>query len=418
MRIFALNLSDSVGGAAKAAYRIHQSMRSIGVDSSLLVNRKIINDSHIIGPKNQFEIFFDRFRSGIGVLVACLIRTQNRDYHSPAIFPTAWSDQLNQSNADVVHLHWIHGEMMSVEDLGLIEKPLVWTLHDMWAFSGAEHYSEGLRWKEGYTQSNRPKEETGFDINRWTWLRKLKAWKSPIQIVTPSHWLATCVKNSVLMRNWPVKVIPNPIDVNQWVPIDKKMAREKLGLPQDVPLILFGAIGGASDPRKGFDLLQEALHQLAGAINGLELVVFGQAAPVQPVELGFPVHYLGHLASEADMQAAYCAADALIAPSRQEVFGQTASEAHACGCPTVAFEGTGLADVIEHQKTGYLAKVGNVQDLANGIAWVLESVSQSNALNEAARKRAVEKFSYPVVAQQYQDIYLKAINSKSRLNSF
>ena len=414
MRVFALNLSDSVGGAAKAAYRIHQAVRGIGVNSSLIVHRKTLNDPHIIGPKTNFEILFDRFRSGIGVLVARFIRTQNANYHSPAIFPTFWSQKLNRSNADVIHLHWIHGEMMSVDDLGSIEKPLVWTLHDMWAFSGAEHYSEALRWKEGYSQSNRPKDETGFDLNRWTWLRKQKAWKKPIQIVTPSQWLASCVKGSTLMCNWPVEVIPNPIDVEKWIPVDKKLAREKLGLPQDVPLILFGAIGGAADPRKGFDLLQEALQKLSGTIDGLELVVFGQSAPTQPVDLGFPVHYLGHLASEADMQMVYSAADALIAPSRQEVFGQTASEAHACGCPALAFEGTGLADVIEHQNTGYLAKAGDGQDLANGITWVLESVSQSNVLNQAARKRAIEKFSYPVVAQQYQYIYSKAIKQKAK----
>lgn len=414
MRVFALNLSDSVGGAAKAAYRIHQAVRGIGVNSSLVVHRKTLSDLHIIGPKNNLEILFDRFRSGIGVLVARFIRSQNTDYHSPAIFPTFWSQKLNRSNVDVVHLHWIHGEMMSVDDLGSIEKPLVWTLHDMWAFSGAEHYSEALRWEEGYKQSNRPKDETGFDLNRWNWLRKRKAWRKPIQIVTPSQWLASCVKGSALMCNWPVEVIPNPINVDQWTPEDKKQARNKLGLPQDVPLILFGAIGGAADPRKGFDLLQEALHQLSGRINGLELVVFGQAAPTQPVDLGFPVHYLGHLASEADMQMAYSAADALIAPSKQEVFGQTASEAHACGCPAVAFEGTGLADVVEHQKTGYLAKAGNIQDLANGITWVLDSVSKSDALNLAARKRAIEKFSYPVVAQQYQNIYSKVIQQKAK----
>lgn len=410
MRVFALNLSDSVGGAAKAAFRIHQAVRGVGVDSSLIVNRKTLNDPHIVGSNSSFAKLIDKFRSGVGVLAARLIRTQNSDYHSPAIFPTRWSKKLNRSIADVIHLHWIGGEMISINDLGAIEKPLVWTLHDMWAFSGAEHYSENMRWKEGYTQLNRPVGEAGFDINLLTWLRKQKAWQKPLQIVTPSQWLADCVKTSVLMRDWPVEVIPNPIDVDQWIPVDKKIAREKLGLPQEVPLILFGAIGGAADPRKGFDLLQAALQKLSGTIHGLELVIFGQDAPEQSVDLGFPIHYLGHLANEVDMQMAYSAADALIAPSRQEVFGQTASEAHACACPAVAFEGTGLADVIEHQKTGYLAKAGNVQDLADGIAWVLESGSQSNALNTAARARAIEKFSYPVVAQQYKNIYSKIIS--------
>jgi len=411
MRIFALNLSDSIGGAAKAAYRIHQAVRGAGIDSSLIVNRKSLSDPNILGPKTLLEVLFDKFRSGVGVLMARVLRSQKTDYHSIAIFPTCWAQKFSRSDVDVIHLHWINGEMMSIGDLGVIPKPIVWTLHDMWAFSGAEHYSRNSRWKEGYTQTNRPADEAGFDLNRWTWLRKQVAWKKPIQIVTPSKWLADCVRSSALMRNWPVEVIPNPIDVDKWAPIDKKIARDKLGLPQGIPLILFGAIGGAADPRKGFDLLRAAIKELSKQEGMSELVIFGQSAPDQPIDLGFPIHYLGHLSNELDMQLAYSAADVLVAPSTQEVFGQTASEAHACACPAVAFEGTGLADIIDHQKTGYLARAGDVQDLAAGISWVLSSASQSNKINLAARARAVEKFSYPVVAQQYKSIYSKVLNS-------
>lgn len=411
MRVFALNLSDSIGGAAKAAYRIHKAVAMLGVDSTLVVNRKSMVDDSIVGLKSVFEVWIDKFRSGFGVLVSRTMRTPNADYHSAAIFPTSWSKKLARSEVDVIHLHWINGEMMSVADLGAIQKPLVWTLHDMWAFSGAEHYSRTSRWKGGYTQANRPRDESGFDLNRWTWNRKRKSWKRPIQIVTPSHWLAECVKNSALMRGWPVEVIPNPIDVDQWAPIDKKIAREKFGLPLGVPLISFGAIGGAADPRKGFDYLRSALQLLSKVRGDLELVIFGQGAPDRAIDLGFPIHYLGHLSNESDMRMVYSAADLLVAPSIQEVFGQTVSEAHACGCPAVAFEGTGLADVIEHHKTGYLAKLGDVEDLAAGIAWVLESTSRSKQLNAASRARAVEKFSYPVIARHYQNIYSKVLNS-------
>lgn len=411
MRVFALNLSDSIGGAAKAAYRIHKAVAMLGVDSTLVVNRKSMVDDSIVGLKSVFEVWIDKFRSGFGVLVSRTMRTPNADYHSAAIFPTSWSKKLARPEVDIIHLHWINGEMVSVADLGAIQKPLVWTLHDMWAFSGAEHYSRTSRWKDGYTQANRPRDESGFDLNRWTWNRKRRSWKKPIQIVTPSHWLADCVKKSVLMEGWPVEVIPNPIDVDQWKPIDKKIAREELGLPLGVPLILFGAIGGAADPRKGFDYLKAALQQLSKVRSDLELVVFGQESPDQAIDLGFPIHYLGHLSNEADMQMTYSAADLLVAPSIQEVFGQTASEAHACACPAVAFEGTGLADVIEHKKTGYLARLGDIEDLAAGISWVLESASKSNQLNAASRARAVEKFSYPVIARQYKNIYSKVLNS-------
>ena len=115
--------------------------------------------------------------------------------------------------------------MLSIADISRIRRPIVWTLHDMWAFCGAEHYATDRRWSFGYRRDNRPDDERGFDLNRNTWLRKRKHWTRPLQIVCPSKWLADCVVSSALMSDWPLAVVPNPIDTDVWQPIDRRLAR-------------------------------------------------------------------------------------------------------------------------------------------------------------------------------------------------
>ena len=428
MRVSAFNHSDSEGGAAKAAYRIHQAVQTQGVTSTLTVSQKKLDDASIDGPNKLLNKIQARIASICGVLIAGLIRTPDKAYHSPAIFPTRWHSKINASDdIEVAHFHWINGEMMSVEDIGKVNKPIVWTLHDMWAFSGAEHYSIGDRAKRGYFAYNRPAEEGGIDLNSWTWHRKQRNWVRPLQLVSPSNWLANQVRESALMGSWPVTVIPNPVNTDIWHPIEQSQARKFIGLSPSLnyPLLVFGAIGGGTNPRKGMDLLVGALSKLrtmahSSVIQGMEIAIFGQNQPEKPIDFGFPVHYLGHISDEGSLNNLYSAADLLVAPSRQEVFGQIASEAHACGCPVVAFKGTGLSDVVDHQITGYLATQFKEEDLAAGIEWVLKQKNietGQNRLRTASRKRAVEKFSYSVVGKLYADTYKKALDVYRQLHA-
>ena len=407
MKVVQLNYSDSIGGAARAAHRIHHAVRNAGVDSSLVVNRAVLSDPTVIGPATPPGRLMGKARRILAAPWQSLLLGGSPGLHSPACVPSRWASGLNASAADVVHLHWINGEMMSIADIGRLTKPTVWTLHDMWAFCGAEHYTDGVRYREGYSAANRPAQEAGFDLDRWTWLRKQRHWQRPFQIVTPSRWLAGCVAQSALMQNWPVAVIPNPIDMEVWRPVDKLLARQKLNLPPTTPILLFGAVGGDEDPRKGFDLLRDALQHLRGRINGLELVVFGQLAPSQETPLGFPVRHTGYLHDDEKLRLLYSAADAVAVPSRLETFGQTASEAHACGTPVVAFNTGGLADIVAHRETGYLATPFDVQDLATGIEWVLAATQSGPGLGGAARDRACRLWDSPVVARQYAELYAR-----------
>jgi len=411
MKIAQINHSDTVGGAARAAYRIHHALRRHNVDSTMLVNRDTSGDWTVQVPTSILNKLSVKVRMPLYELIIKILHPGNLVQQSPAILPSRWPSYLNSHNADLLHLHWINNEMMSIADIGQLSKPVVWTLHDMWAFCGAEHYSGDFRWRDGYTSFNRPSYESGFDLNRWTWQRKQKHWHNPMQIVAPSRWLADCVRQSALMCEWPVSVIPNAIDTDTWQPVDKTLARQVLHLPLDVPLLLFGAIGGAKDPRKGFDLLKSALDHLRGHAPGLELVVFGQLEPKAAVDLGFPIHFTGHLHDDISLRLLYSAADALVTPSKQEAFGQTASEAHACGTPVVAFDACGLPDIVSHQQTGYLAKAFDAEDLAKGIQWVLADRKRHSGLRVNARQTAMTRFAYPVVAEQYLQVYHSALAS-------
>ncbi len=408
MRIIHLSYSDIIGGASRATYRIHQSLLKQGVYSQLWVNEKLSKCFTVEEPFNKISKNLKRLRRYITFPLLKVIKTNVPIHHSISLLPSNWVKLINNSDADIVNLHWIQRETMSIKDISKIKKPIVWTLHDMWALCGAEHYTNDNRWREGYYSNNRPNYESGFDLNRWTWNRKKKYWKNPIHIVTPSTWLAKCVSESALMKNWPVSVIAYPMDTDHWKPMDKKNARQFLNLSQDTNLILFGAAGGGKDPRKGYDLLLSALEYIKAdnKIKKIELVVFGQSKPKSQPDLGFPIRYFGHLYDDLSLRALYSAADVMVVPSRLETFGQTASEAQACGTPVVSFDIGGLPDIVEHQKTGYLAKAFDTRDLANGITWVLEQ-SDSNKMGNNARERAVENFSEKKISEDYVSIYRK-----------
>lgn len=411
MKVLQLNYSDINGGAARAAYRIHQALRSSGIDSQMLVNVADSDDWTVQGPGSKWVKAIGRIRPQLATPLRRMLHTGNSILHSSAVVPSRWPERLNVSDADVVHLHWVQGEMLSIADIARIRKPIVWTLHDMWAFCGAEHYTTDYRWRDGYRRVNRPAHESGFDLNRHTWQRKRKHWRRPLQIVCPSQWLADCARSSALMHEWPVAVVPNPIDTDRWQPIDQRLARKLLGLPQVCPLLLFGAMGGGNDPRKGIDRLLAALALLRSesTLQTLQLVVFGQLAPKSPPQLGFPVHYMGHLHDDLSLRALYSAADVMVVPSRQEAFGQTATEAHACGTPVVAFNTGGLPDIVVDRVTGALAQPFEPASLAAAIRWVLVDPQRRLALGVAARQRAERLWNPARVVGQYAEVYGRAI---------
>ena len=411
MNVAIVNQTDVIGGAARAAYRIHRALREYGVNSRMFVDRSSSGDYTVIKPADFIKKAEGFIRPQLDrMIVNSLMTTENRSLHSVSVIPSGWPKRLNAGDIDLVNLHWVTGGMMSVGDIAKINKPVVWTLHDMWAFCGTEHYGDGDRWLSGYTRCNRPKGDSGFDLDRWAWKQKIKLWKnSNFSIICPSNWIAKAAKQSILFEKNLIQVIPNAIDTNVWRPIDMVLARAILGLSRDKKLVLFGAIGAGADYRKGFDLLMKSIEILDSKDLNYELVVFGGLEPKKPLPTKCKVHYCGALHDDISLSLLYSAVDVFVIPSRIDNLPNTGIEAQACGTPVVAFNVGGLEDIVQHGVTGYLAVEDDVVDLAQGIEWVANY--PNNKIRNQSRIGAVNKWSQPVIAKQYHDLYSKVLDA-------
>lgn len=403
---------DSLGGAGRAALRLHFALRGLqSVDSRMIVPEKVSDDYRITGMNESVSgRFHSIIKSTIDAIPRRLSTPPDLMPRSAGFASRLTAKYINADVSDIAHLHWINAAFLSVEQIGRIKKPLVWTFHDMWPFCGAEHLatdSIDARWRVGYLPTDEIK---GFDFDRWVWRRKLKNWKIPIQIVVPSLWLADCVNKSILMKEFPVCVIPNALDTGVYKPMERSEARRLLNLPLNKKLILFGAIKGIQLPYKGWDLLMPALRKVLDLYPEAEVVIFGQSEPVEKLNINCFVHWMGHLHDDFSLAALYSAADVLVIPSRQESFGQTGSEAQSCGCPVVGFNATGLKDVVADGETGILVTPYDPIKLALAIVFLLKNDAIRLSYGNAARIRAQNLWSMPKVANLHRNLYERILS--------
>lgn len=344
--------------------------------------------------------------------------TTNDGLHSRADVWTGIGRETNRAPLDVVNIHWVGTGTMSIGEIGRLRQPVVMTLHDMWAFSGSEHTTVERRYISGYPRSSRPTAETGIDWARLTWLRKRRQWRTPMHIVTPSRWLANCVRSSALMADWPTSVIPNPLDTNFWKPVDRQIARSKLGLPGDATLLLFGADGETQQSIKGGSLLEAAIQRLplylamdAQASKDVRLVTFGVGirGAENSTRLPLPVINLGRLDSDEKMRDAYSACDIMIVPSKIDNLPNAATEAQACELPVVAFAIGGLTDIVDNYSTGRLCPPFDTDRLAEAIAWLVDDKSRVRKLGHAGRLKVSNWLNPDVIASSYADTYRNAL---------
>ncbi len=413
MKVLNISSFDLSGGAARAAYRVHDGLNNIGVDSQMLVRIKSSDDNKVISTsRTLLGKVVGRLKAELDFLPLKQYIQHNvpkRNTYSLQWVPDWIAPQVAQINPDIINLHWVCDGYLKVETLEKFHKPIVWTLMDMWPFTGGCHYSEGcLRYLDTCGTCPQLHSHKEADLSRQIWQRKVKAWKNlNLTIVTPSSWLANCARSSSLFKNHRVEVIPFALNTQTYKPVDKKVARAILNLPPDKHLVLFGAINATQDQRKGFHLLQAALKTLSQSewSDKIYLNIFGSSQPEKPVDLGFETIYQGKLNQDILLALVYSAADLMVVPSIEEAFGQTASESLACGTPVVAFSGTGVADIVDHQQNGYLAKPYEIEDLARGIAWVLEDKDRHQELCIQARLKAEREYSLEIQAQRYLSLF-------------
>lgn len=421
MKITHISTSDLVGGAARAAYRLHKGLCSAGRESRLLALYKSSSDPTVLQFAPPRDIL-SRLRRG---LKRRQLERSGSEIRARPAGSTYFSDDRNQHGAgvlrqlprtDVLNLHWIAGFLDYRDFFRQVPPslPVVWTLHDMNAFTGGCHYDENcgkFRLQCGacpQLDSSEPQ-----DLSKHILLRKHEAFSFPggqkLQLVTPSRWLAEEAKKSALFSDRVVSVIPNGVNIESFQPRDRRLARKMHGIPSDAKTILFVA-DSTAEKRKGLKVLVEALKGLEDPEQYF-FAIIGRGVSGQ--ELGGRFKTMGFFEDEAALSFVYSAADVFVIPSLQDNLPNTAVEALACGVPTIGSNVGGIPEVVRDGQTGLVFPPGDSRSLKKAIAALLAEPERRESMAKESRRIALEEYSLELQAQRYEALYQKLLDVAS-----
>jgi len=418
--IILVNKTDIKGGAAVACKRLATALKKNGLDVKMLVQQKKSSESEIYTTTNTllkklvniwrflFErIIFIFYEKSKDVRFLFSIGNTGEFIHNHQLI----------KQADVIHLHWIHQGFLSIKSLKKLfnsGKPVIWTLHDMWAFTGGCHHAiECINYQSECRYCPYLKNPGREDLSHKVWTRKKRIMENQkLTIIACSKWLKECASSSSLLRGQDIRTIPNPVDHTRYIPSDKEMAKKRLGLDQGKKYILFGAPNVRSI-FKGFPYFLDAINKFISmhdTYNLCEVLLYGKATADIISLIPMVTHDFAYIELEEKMINLYNAADVTVISSLQENLPNTIMESFACGTPVVGFNTGGIGEMIDHKRNGYLAAYKSSVDLANGIKWVLDH-DNYHKLSVNARQKVLNEYSEEIVTEKYRKVYEELLKS-------
>ena len=413
MRVLLINTSERIGGAAVACSRLMDALKNNGIKAKMLVRDKQTDQITVVQLDSSWRQVWRFVWERIVIWGANRFKRNQLFAVDIANTGTDITSLPEFQQADVIHLHWINQGMLSIRNLERIlnsGKPIVWTMHDMWPFTGICHYAGACdRYRTSchscpllYGGGGR------HDLSARTFLKKRRLYAGhPITFVACSQWLQGLARQSALLCGQEVMQIPNAINTNLFRPHDRQEARRRCTLPQEMKLVLFGAVK-ITDPRKGVKYLIESCQILAERHpelrQSLGIVAFGNQSKQLEAALPFRVYPLDFVKDEHRLVDIYNAVDLYVTPSLEDNLPNTIMEAMACGTPCVGFQVGGIPEMIDHLHNGYVAHYRSADDLANGIWWALTDPGYDSLAAEACRK-AVTHYSERAIAKRFIDLY-------------
>ncbi len=419
MKVVHLNHTDAGNGGARAAYRLHEGLRESGTRSEMFVASKDTQDPNVAE--------FNDFPTGFwGRLKRRLRRRRIRRAFEPyqdsrperaELFKDDRTphpgEVLRQSpEPDVFNFHSVYGFIDHRTFLHTVTRPVVWTLHDMNAFTGGCQYTvQCRRFEDACGCCPQLGSDDEHDLSRQVWSRKKTAyWQASEQdrlhIVCPSEWMAEEARASTLLADVPVSVIPYGLDPNRFFPRDAEGVPPALGIPDDHRIVLF--VASDTRARKGFDLLDNALSAL-GAEKTTLLSVGGDEPEL---DSDLPHVHAGYVESDLLLSVFYSLADVFVIPSRQDNLPNTVLESMACGTPVVGFEVGGIPDMVRPGETGWLAEEGNVRSLRAAIERALSEQAKRERMSTRCREVVEDEYTLEVQATAYRHLYEQLLEEK------
>ncbi len=384
MKVLHINTSDTAGGAAIAAMRLHKAMLANGIDSTFFcLNRTINDDERILTVDKKSKIKSRTVDIAKRMIFNKTVLSVKKGLFSNMKQGYKIGKNINLDSYDVIYIHWVNNSFLSLKGLEEIcktGKKIFWFMHDMFPITGGCHHSFDCK---RYTQNcgecpyMKHSCNSDFSYKQLKLKHKILDKYSNLSFIAPSKWLYECTKNSSLAKGHNVYHIPNLLDSTIFRPLEKRFCREVLNFQNDKKIILFGADGALTNPYKGFEYLVKAMEKLKSESHFKEdevlLVIFGSSYNKAINDmLPFETKFMGVLHDGITVSLLYNSASVFCIPSVAENFANTILEATNCHTPVVGFDIGGVPDVVG-KDTGYLAEYKNSDDFAKGISFVLDN---------------------------------------------
>jgi len=386
-------------GAVKGAKILHEALLENNIES------KFVNDTPLNTKRIDKNIFFVNYTylnilfNKICVLTEKVLKTlflhSPRETFTLSFFGRDITKLEEYKTADIIHIHWLNQGFIKLSSISKIKKPVVWTLRDMWAFTGGSHYTMDF---EKYEKSKLSTIIKNF---------KKKSYKKSFYFIAISDWLKNKALQSDVLREFNVDRIYNNIDLKKFNNINKKQGKDFLNINTDKKIILYGA-NNPQSKRKGWDIFIESLKKLDK--SKYYLLIFGNFWSHKTLDkIGFEYKSLGFIDDTKILNSVYSCADLFVASSIQDGWPKTFAEAMYCKTPVVCFSDTSIAEIVNHKINGYVVQNFDSNQLKDGIEWLSRAIDNNN-LNVESVKNRIEEFGSDKIAKKYIKLYEKILN--------
>ena len=409
LRIAFLSTFEKHGGAGLAAYRLRLALQK-HFSAEIICFSQFEGDFRKFTLKNipaLARIGFDKY----------FLKKQLRKRSDLYKFETGRLGLPLHKNpdivsSDIIHLHWIQQGFLSLEEILKLSriKPVIWTLHDMWPFTGGCCYSnECTRYMDSCGSCPYLKNPDANDLSSEIWKKKERIYQGgKITLVGPSQWICRKAAESSLGRMADIRHIPYAIDTDLFTPVERERVRLQTGIREDEFVLLFGA-QNLDDERKGFRILEEALilvKQSGFSMERMRLFVFGATSRNDNFHsLPVRVNYAGTIKSPEELKKLYQVSDWYVHAALADNLPNTVIESVACGTPVMGFDSGGILEIITDGFNGMIAKHMTAEDLAQMILRSFDARGLLSELRKNARHFALENYSMEKISKAYADLY-------------
>jgi len=423
MKILFINHKDIEGGGAIAAYRLSSALEKFfHTENYFVVKEKRSGRSNIFAAVDKQSESLGKTMTFIEFMVDRVFNKFGFQYYYLPFSPGFILKKARELKPDIISMHIIHGGYFKTSHLKKLSKiaPIVWTLHDMWSFTGnAAHTFGDESWKQLECSKEENKIYPHIGLNRGKQLLKRKRRvykKSNLHIVVPSRWLYNLAKQSPVFENKPIHRIAHGVDLESFRPRDKASCREALGIPVNAKVSMFSSSDDlAVSPWKGGQLLVDILTAIDSRVDEpIETLVLGKGRLSGLEHLRhLNIRQMGYINNEELISLLLSAADLFIYPTKADSLGLVLVESTASGTPCITFAVGGCTDVIENGVGGFQIEPFDTEAFAAKTVELLNDREKREKLSIAARKFARDHFDLKDMAAAYHRLFQQVLQGTS-----